>query len=92
MKEFVGDAVSREADLNVQAGGFPEQIVPDGLSVDRQKYLYSEIRQFCRPGTKDLVCPIPEDPDVANDARLLRGKKSDNYNVVGLDCLVSFSL
>ena len=34
-------------------------IRPQGLSMERQNYLYGEIREFCREGTEDLVCPPP---------------------------------
>ena len=37
--------------------GHPDWIKPQGLSEDRKNYLRNEIRQFCRPGTEDLVCP-----------------------------------
>ena len=39
--------------------GLPPIIRPQGLSLDRQKYLYREIREFCREGTEDLTCPPP---------------------------------
>lgn len=37
----------------------PSKITPEGLSEDRKRYLYREIRQFCRIGTEDLVAPAP---------------------------------
>ena len=37
----------------------PSQVVPDGLSTDRQYYLYDKIREFCPDYAKDLVCPQP---------------------------------
>lgn len=37
----------------------PSVINPTGLSPARQWYLFREIREFCRPGTEDLVCPKP---------------------------------
>ena len=37
----------------------PRVINPDGLSEERKAYLHREIRQFCRPGTEDLVAPAP---------------------------------
>lgn len=40
----------------------PPQISPSGLSNQRQWYLYNEIREFCRQGTEDLVCPLPSAP------------------------------
>ena len=39
--------------------GLPPIIRPQGLSMERQNYLYGEIREFCREGTEDLVCPPP---------------------------------
>ena len=35
----------------------PDVIPPKGLSLNRQWYLFDQIRQFCPDGTKDLVCP-----------------------------------
>jgi len=37
----------------------PQTINPEGLSEERQNYLFREIRQFCRSGTEDLVAPAP---------------------------------
>lgn len=37
----------------------PEELVPKGLDAKRMKYLFDEIRQFCREETKDIVCPSP---------------------------------
>lgn len=37
----------------------PQQILPLGLDDDRKRYLFREIREFCRPGTEDLVAPAP---------------------------------
>ena len=37
----------------------PNVINPDGLTVERKNYLYREIRQFCKPGTEDIVAPAP---------------------------------
>ena len=37
----------------------PSIIRPDGLSQERKNYLYQEIRQFCKPGTENLVAPVP---------------------------------
>ena len=37
----------------------PSTISPDGLSQERKDYLFREIRQFCKPGTEDLVAPAP---------------------------------
>ena len=37
----------------------PPTIRPDGLSQECKNYLFREIRQFCKPGTEDLVAPAP---------------------------------
>lgn len=37
----------------------PPTVRPDGLSEERRRYLYREIRPFCKPGTEDLVAPAP---------------------------------
>ena len=37
----------------------PHKINPEGLSDERKNYLHREIRQFCKPGTEDLVAPVP---------------------------------
>ena len=37
----------------------PEAIEPNGMSPERQLYLYEKIREFCTDSTKDLVCPKP---------------------------------
>lgn len=37
----------------------PEIVVPNGLTSERQLYLYEKIREFCTDSTKDLVCPRP---------------------------------
>lgn len=42
-----------------QQGILPSQIKPEGLSVERKRYLFNEIRQFCKSGTEDLVAPAP---------------------------------
>ena len=38
----------------------PPKIIPEGLSNDRQWYLYNIIREFCSEETKDIVCPCPD--------------------------------
>ena len=42
-----------------QRGVLPNQIKPEGLSADRKRYLFREIRQYCKFGTEDLVAPAP---------------------------------
>ena len=41
------------------AHNLPRVIVPVGLNEERKRYLYREIRNFCRPGTENLVAPAP---------------------------------
>ena len=36
-----------------------QKINPERLSDERRNYLYREIRQFYKPGTEDLVAPVP---------------------------------
>ena len=40
----------------------PPPVTPQGLSLERQKYLLERIREYCRDDTKDLVCPDPATP------------------------------
>ena len=37
----------------------PSTIEPEGLSEERRRYLYREIRPVCKPGTEDIVAPVP---------------------------------
>ena len=37
----------------------PPKVIPGGLNQERKQYLSREIRQFCKPGTEDLVAPAP---------------------------------
>ena len=38
----------------------PDVIVPPGLNVARQWYLFEQIREFCKETCGDLVCPQPK--------------------------------
>ena len=40
-----------------QSGLLPPVITPKGISRERAEYLFKEVREFCRPGTEDLVAP-----------------------------------
>ena len=35
----------------------PKAITQAGLPLARQLYLYKQIKEYCRDGTEDLVCP-----------------------------------
>ena len=37
----------------------PDIVNPDGLTEERRNYLFREIRQFCKPGTEDIVALAP---------------------------------
>ena len=37
----------------------PDIVNPDGLTEECRNYLFCEIRQFCKPGTEDIVAPAP---------------------------------
>ena len=37
----------------------PDRIIPPGLSLERQWYLFDKIREYCPDHCKDLVCPRP---------------------------------
>ena len=40
----------------------PPPTPPPGLSLERKKYLFDKIREYCREDTRDLVCPQPDSP------------------------------
>ena len=42
------------------ATNLPPVIIPNGLSLERQWYLFEKIREFCADEAKDLVCPKPK--------------------------------
>ena len=39
----------------------PPIVPPPGLSMERRKYLFDKIREFCPPDCRDIVCPEPVD-------------------------------
>ena len=40
----------------------PPLITPQGLSLERRKYLFQKIREYCREDDRDRVCPDPTTP------------------------------
>ena len=42
----------------------PERVMPSGLSLTRQWYLFNKIREYCPDECKDTTCPEPTEPDV----------------------------
>ena len=45
--------------VRVDRDALPSQMTPPGLSLDRQWYLYEQIRQFCDEEFQDVTCPEP---------------------------------
>ena len=51
-----------------QRTDLPPIIKPNGLTLERQCYLYEKIREFCQPDVRDIVCPRPEGMEPAPPA------------------------
>ena len=49
----------RDMSWQPQPSNLPSLVPPDGLSLQRQWYLYDKIREFCPLEVQDLVCPMP---------------------------------
>ena len=47
-------------DHSWRPSALPELIIPPGLSMERQQYLYDKIREYCPEECRDLVCPKPQ--------------------------------
>ena len=45
--------------VKVDRDALPSQMTPPDLSLDRQWYLYEQIRQFCDEEFQDVTCPEP---------------------------------
>ena len=61
MKEFV-DSVEKSYTMVVDdewSTELPLVTKSSGLSLSRQWYLFTQIREYCKPGTEDLTCPKP---------------------------------
>ena len=54
---------SPTSSLSVES--LPPVLLPGGLSLERAKYLYKEIRQFCHAESRDITCPNPEPQEAA---------------------------
>ena len=50
----------RKTDTFIGLQEMPEVIPPPGIPIDRQKYLYEQIRIFCEPEYADITCPQPQ--------------------------------
>ena len=49
----------RKAGMEIDPSQMPTLITSPGLSLDRQTYLYEQIRVFCEPEYADATCPMP---------------------------------
>ena len=47
-----------EEGTGVMPDMYPEHIRPSGLTMERQNYLYKNVRKYVRLGYEDIVCPI----------------------------------
>ena len=46
--------------VSISVQEMPEVIPPPGIPMERQKYLYEQIRMFCEPEYEDITCPQPD--------------------------------
>ena len=49
----------KEPSWRPTATELPDRIIPPGLSLERQWYLFEKVREYCPDHCKDLVCPRP---------------------------------
>ena len=54
--------ILRNSNWKPTINDMPPVIRPQGLSLERQWYLYNKIREFCTDEAKDVVCPLPSRP------------------------------
>jgi hypothetical protein len=61
LKEFTNvSGGEKQKYMRFQERRYPPEVLPEGLSLERQTYLYKEIRGFIRdPKNLDLTCPVP---------------------------------
>jgi len=63
-RKLLGDSATTQFLLKKPppADLLPAVIPSKGIDLHRQWYLYEQIREFCKTGTQDLVCPKPRYP------------------------------
>ena len=49
----------KDISWQLQKSSLPNEIIPDGLSVKRQWYLYEKVWEYCPEEHRDSVCPLP---------------------------------
>ena len=54
---------------DVDSDTLPNIVPRHGLSIERQWYLYEQIRPFCPDEDKDTVCPLPSSPKPGGSRR-----------------------
>ncbi|KAG8266542.1 hypothetical protein J6590_108221 [Homalodisca vitripennis] len=57
--------------------GFPDEIIPEGMTRQRREYLHKNIRQYCKEEFKDTLCP-PVEPEQATEAMAAADPEPDN--------------
>lgn len=57
--------------------GFPTVVNPQGISIERQKYLYEKIRPFVQDDSKDVLCPNLPAVQISNELRDSQRTDSD---------------
>ncbi|KAG8324855.1 hypothetical protein J6590_082025 [Homalodisca vitripennis] len=57
--------------------GFPDEIIPEGMTRQRREYLHKNIRQYCKEEFKDTLCP-PVEPEQATEAMAAAYPEPDN--------------
>ena len=63
MKETSGSSVTNVLKTDKPSqDDLPPLVAPQGLSAERQWYLYDKIRQFCPESCENTTCPLPVVP------------------------------
>ena len=70
-----------KTDVSIDLQELPEVIPPPGIPLERQKYLYEQIRMFCEPEYTDITCPQPE---LNSDTDQLAASVEESYKACKL--------
>ena len=77
VKEFVSSEqveLSITTDSSIHSSDMPPVMVPAGLTVQRQQYLFDKIRPYVSDEFKDTVCPKPKEDKEPSNSRVLPQK------------------